>query len=125
MTNVEEWMIIALWWVSKIAGDPPCLLDLNPIKRRRVLLKRHVAEDYPDLADISGGVGAVNARLARVLALCWEKTPEAQFEGLWKLMPDRIQAVIGAMEWHTRYQVTLRPVVEGGMGGGCSVSSGD
>ena len=45
----------------------------------------------------------MKARLAEVLPLCWEKIPEKQFETLWKSMPDRVQAVIEAKEWQTRY----------------------
>ena len=48
--------------------------------------------DYPGLADAPGGVDTVKARLAEVLALCWEKIPETQFETLWKSMSDRVQA---------------------------------
>ena len=51
----------------KDCGDPPYLLDLNPIEHGRVLLKRHVTEDYPDLADTSGGVGAVKVGFGSLL----------------------------------------------------------
>ena len=38
----------------------------------------------------------MKARLVEALSLCWEKIPETRFEELWKLMPDRVQAVIEA-----------------------------
>jgi transposase len=86
-----------------VADHPPYSPDLNPIEHAWVLLKRQVTEDYPDLADTPGGVDTVKARLAEVLPLCWEKIPETQFETLWKSMPDRVQAVIEAKGWQTRY----------------------
>ena len=67
----------------------------------------------------------MEARLAEVLPLCWEKILETQFEALWKTMPDRVQAVIEAKGWQTRYWVPLGPGVEGRRGGGCSVRRGD
>ena len=68
-----------------------------------VLLKRQVTEYYPDLADTPEGVDTLKALLAEVLPLCWEKILETQFEALWKTMPDRVQAVIEAKGWQTRY----------------------
>ena len=41
--------------------------------------------------------------MAEVLPLCWEKIPETQFETLWKSMPDRVQAIIEANGWQTKY----------------------
>ena len=41
--------------------------------------------------------------MAEVLPLCWEKIPVTQFETLWKLIPDRVQAVIEAKGWPARY----------------------
>ena len=79
-----------------VADHPPYSPDLNPIEHAWVPLKRQVTEDCPDLADTPGGVDTVKARLAEVLPLCWEKIPETRFEELWKLMPDRVQAVIEA-----------------------------
>ena len=86
-----------------VADHPPYSPDLNPIEHAWVLLKRQVTEDYPDLADTPGVVDTVKARLAEVLPLCWEKMPETLFETLWKSMPDRVQAIIEAKGWQTRY----------------------
>ena len=36
--------------------------------------------------------------MTEVLPLCWEKIPEAQFEELWKSIPDRAQTEIVAKE---------------------------
>ena len=73
---------------------------LNPIEHAWVLLKRQAAEDCLDLPR---GADAVTALLAEVLPICWEEVPETQFEKLWKLMPDRVQAVIEANGWQARY----------------------
>ena len=49
--------------------------------------------------------------MAEVLPLCWEKILETQFETLWKSMPDRVQAVIEAKEWQTRYYSSIHKVL--------------
>jgi hypothetical protein len=54
---------------------------------------------FPLLQSIACSVN----RLAEILPLCWENIPPKQFEALWKSMPDRVQAVIDAKGWHTRF----------------------
>ena len=86
-----------------VADHPPYSPGLNPIEHAWVLLERQATEDYLDIADTPGSVDTVKARLAEVLPLCWVKIPETQFETLWKSIPDRVQAVIEAKGWPTRY----------------------
>ena len=88
-----------------VADHPPYSPDLNPIEHAWVLLKRQVTEYYPDLTDTPRGVDidTLKARLAEVLPLCWEKILETQFEALWKTTLDRVQVVIEAKGWQTRY----------------------
>ena len=45
----------------------------------------------------------MKAQLAEVLPLCWEKIPPKQFEAFWGSIPSRVQAIIDAMGWYTRY----------------------
>jgi len=59
--------------------------------------------DYPDLINYPGGLNKVKAKLAEVLPHCWEKIPSKQFKALWGSMPLRVQAVIDAKGWYTRY----------------------
>jgi hypothetical protein len=86
-----------------LESHPPYSPDLNPIEHAWVLLKRQLIADYPFIGDYSGAPEKVKAKLAEVLPLCWEKIPQKQFEVLWKSMPDRVQAVIDAKGWYTRY----------------------
>ena len=84
-------------------SHPPYSPDLNPIEHAWVLLKRQVHIDYPWIGDYPGGPEKVKKKLAEILPLCWEKIPPKQFEALWRSMPDRVQAVIEAKGWYTRY----------------------
>jgi transposase len=86
-----------------LESHPPYSPDLNPIEHAWVLLKRQLIADYPFIGDYPGAPEKVKAKLAEVLPLCWEKIPQKQFEVLWKSMPDRVQAVIDAKGWYTRY----------------------
>ena len=86
-----------------LESHPAYSPDLNPIEHAWTLLKRQFRADYPDLANYPGGPEKVKAKLAEVLPLCWEKIPPKQFEALWRSMPSRVQAVIDAKGWYTRY----------------------
>ena len=77
--------------------------DLNPIEHAWTLLKRQLLADYPDICDYPGDPEKVKKKLAEVLPRCWEKIPPKQFEALWRSMPDRVQAIIEAKGWYTRY----------------------
>ena len=59
--------------------------------------------DYPWIGDYLGGPQKVKKKLAEILPLYLEKIPPKQFEALWKSMPDRVQVVIKAKGWYTRY----------------------
>ena len=86
-----------------VAWHPPYSPDLNPIEHAWVLLKRQLHKDYPDIGNTPGGPEKIKDKLAEVLPLCWERIPEKHFEALWKSMPARVQAVIDAKGWQTRY----------------------
>ena len=77
--------------------------DLNPIEHAWALLKRQLLADCPDIGDYPGDPEKAKKKLAEVLPRCWEKIPLKQFEALWRSMPDRVQAVIEAKGWYTRY----------------------
>ena len=86
-----------------LESHPPYSPDLNPIEHAWVLLKRQAHIDYPWIGDYPGGPQKVKKKLAEILPLYWEKIPPKQFEALWKSMPERVQAVIEAKGWYTRY----------------------
>ena len=61
-------------------------------------------ERYPDIAETPGGPETVKRRLAEVLPEIWEQEIEGEFLGnLWKSMPRRVEAVIEANGWYTKY----------------------
>lgn len=58
---------------------------------------------YPKISSTEGGKTPMKKELARVLPLVWNTIPEEFFEKLWKSMPDRVEAVIEAKVWYTKY----------------------
>lgn len=87
----------------ELAEHPPYSPDLNPIEHVWVILKRRLAQRYPELATYPGGPEAVRARMAEVLPGVWDSLGPDVFEPLWQSMPDRVAAVIRAKGWYTRY----------------------
>ena len=81
---------------------PPYSPDLNPIEHTWVLLKRQAHIDYPWFGDYPSGPQKVKKKWQK-LFLCWEKIPPKQLEALLGSMPDRVQAVIEAKGWYSRY----------------------
>ena len=86
-----------------LESHPPYSPDLNPIEHAWVLLKRQVHIDYPWIGEYPGGPQKVKKKLAEILPRCWEKIPPKQFQALWRSMPDRVQALIEAKGWYSRY----------------------
>lgn len=82
---------------------PPYSPDLNPIEHVWRRLKELLHQHYPEVAQMSGGPARVKARLIEVLPQCWEKIEPGFLESLWKSMPGRVQAVIEAGGWYTKY----------------------
>ncbi|KDQ19996.1 hypothetical protein BOTBODRAFT_27400 [Botryobasidium botryosum FD-172 SS1] len=58
---------------------------------------------YPDIAETKSGPDAVKKRLAKVLPIVWEQIDNDFLKGLVKSMPQRVQAVIAAHGWNTKY----------------------
>lgn len=77
--------------------------DLNPIEHVWVELKKRLQEQYPKIGETPGGKDKVKQRLAEILPLIWETIPEEFFEKLWRSMPDRVEAIIKAKGWYTKY----------------------
>lgn len=76
---------------------------LNPIEYVWVELKKRLQEQYPKISETPGGKEKVRQRLAEVLPLVWDTIPEEFFEKLWRSMPSRVDAVIKAKAWYTKY----------------------
>ena len=91
---VEDWNVM-IW--------PQNSPDLNPIEHVWVRLKDKLQEHFPEVATMAGGAKTIKARLAEVLPLCWEMIEPEFFESLWYSMPARVEAVIEAEGWYTKY----------------------
>jgi transposase len=103
---IHKAKIVMEWFEQQniqVDDHPPYSPDLNPIEHIWVHLKRRLQEQYPDIAHTPGGPDKVKQRLAEVLPKVWETLPEEYFEKCWRSMPDRVQAVIDADGWYTRY----------------------
>lgn len=77
--------------------------DLNPIEYVRTELKKRLHHQYPDIIDTPGRPDKVKERLAEVLPLVWDTIPEELFDKLWQSMPNRVNVVIEAKGWYTKY----------------------
>ena len=82
---------------------PPYSPDLNPIEHIWVHMKRILHRMYPDVVNLRGCPQTIQRRLAEILPKVWEEIPEGYFEAMLDSMPDRVQAVIDARGWYTRY----------------------
>src|SRR5690606_31862291 len=93
--------LVAQGW--NVIEWPPYFPDLNPIEHVWRKLKELLHQHYPEVAQMSDGLARLKARLIEVLPLCWEKIEPGFFESLWKRIPGRVQAVIEAQGWYTKY----------------------
>lgn len=82
---------------------PPLLLDLNPIEHVSTQLKKRLHQQYSDTANTPERHYYVGERLAAVLPPVWDVILEKFFEKLWKSTRNRLNAVIQAKGWYTRY----------------------
>ena len=87
----------------KVADNPPCSPDLNPIKHVWQYLKAILHQKFPDLSTCPGGPAAVQKRLADYLLEAWKDIPSTLLDSLTKSMPRRVAAVIKAEGWYTKY----------------------
>jgi hypothetical protein len=81
---------------------PPYSPDLNPIEHIWWALKHAVYEVCPDIDEIKGKEDIKNA-LREALLKAWDLIPTSRIRACLESMPERIQAVIEAHGWHTKY----------------------
>lgn len=82
---------------------PPYSPDLNPIEHAWAKLKETMYEVNPNLENFNGGAEAIRQEIRRTLDLAWTKIPEDYFVKLVQSMKDRVDAVIEAKGWYTKY----------------------
>ena len=77
--------------------------DMNPIEYVWKALKELVAEMYPEIMKNTSETEEARTELEQTLQSAWDALPDSLFESLIESMPRRIQALLDAKGWHTKY----------------------
>jgi transposase len=85
-----------------LASHPAVSPDLNPIEHIWWHLKNWVLKNHPELNQMGNSEAAQQA-LEEALIEGWNALPDRLFEQCADSMPYRVQAVIKADGWHTKY----------------------
>lgn len=99
--STMEWLVEN--GVELLKDWPPYSPDLNPIEYIWVHLKKLYLEYYPHLADDGRRPEVLKLLMEEALIHYWELIPDYLFERLMEGMPRRIEAVIKARGWYTKY----------------------
>jgi hypothetical protein len=86
-------------WVQE---HPPYSPDLNPIEHVWKKMKEILHRDFPDLHLLKNN----NENIAIVedaLKVAWERVPQAFIDNLIDSMPRRLEALVRARGWYTKY----------------------
>ncbi len=86
-----------------VMNFPPNSPDMNPIEHLWAALKKELFHRFPDTADLPGRPEAVRRALAERLMIVWAEIGEDIMNALIDSMPRRVQAVIEAKGWYTKY----------------------
>jgi hypothetical protein len=65
-------------------------------------MKQWIHDYYPQLKEMGDSQGAYD-KLARVTVEAWEAIPQDYIDDLIKSMDNRVNAVLQAKGWHTKY----------------------
>ena len=82
---------------------PPYFPDLNPIEHLWFRLKQLVYEVRPDIDEVGGSEDIIRDALFEALEEAWTRIDGQLMEDLIRSMDNRIQAVIAADGWYTRF----------------------
>ena len=77
--------------------------DLNPIENVWSLVKDKLYKNYPELYLMRGDVSVVKKPIEEASTNCWELLDPMVFDNLAGSMVDRIDAIIKADRWYTKY----------------------
>ena len=82
---------------------PPYSPDLNLIENLWALLKKECFKIYPDTNSLKGKDDEAESKLFSILQEAWANIREEITEGLISSMARRVNALIAAKGWHTKY----------------------
>ena len=77
--------------------------DLNFIENLWALLKKKTFKVYFNLNSLEGKKNEAEFQLFKILQQTWKNIKNEIVQNLIESMPRRIQTVIAAKEWHTKY----------------------
>jgi len=86
----------------KILDWPAYSLDLNPIENAWQVLKSEIIERYPELAEMPKNDTVIEA-LIKAAVIVWDEIKEEVLDKLLLSMVWRLEAVIEADGWYTKY----------------------
>ena len=81
---------------------PPCSPDLNPIENLWKLLKEQIIKLHPELSEFSKNNYSYQ-KLCEAAVEAWEAFEDSMLEKLSLSMKRRLEAVIRANGWYTKY----------------------
>jgi transposase len=100
---VQEWLVE---WAAEngvvLVDWPPFSPDLNAIENLWKILKERICTNYPELLDMPKN-DRTKQRLVEAAIDMWESLEEDLLRSLVKSMTRRLEAVIEAGGWYTKY----------------------
>ena len=91
----DQWGIQRLEW-------PPYSPDLNPIEHVWAKMKESLVKNHPELSEMGQSQEAWDA-LARAIVEAWDALDQSYIDNLVRSMDNRVNHVVDAKGWHTRY----------------------
>ena len=102
--KAREWLqTSALAHGYTIMNWPPNSPDMNLIEHLWKHLKQELHQQYPDTFNLRGSLNVVRTKLKERLTEIWWKIGEGILDTLVESMPRRVQALIAAKGWYTKY----------------------
>ena len=81
---------------------PPCSPDMSPIENLWNILKRRLRRIFPHLRDLKDNY-ADRVEFQRCVEIAWNSIPQSMIRELLESTERRLQAVIRARGWYTKY----------------------
>ena len=77
--------------------------DMNPIEELQAYLKTELYRRYPDTRSLKGSNDEIKRKLQDRLWEIWQDIGEEVLNGLIDSMPCKVEALIAAWSWYTKY----------------------